>query len=305
LGDDLLVQALVHLVVAVAMVVVIPVGLALLGGAGIGVVRRVWLWGAVPAAVALWLPRGRGAALACLPYAGLTAALALLAGGRVVGVLWRARPGRPVAPRPLPSAGPGPGAAPGHGWPVEWAVWTALATPAVAGGALLAERAGYRLFGFDLDVLTLTEAHFHYAGFVAALVAALVAREVRPGPLAAAVAGCVPLGTGLVLLGFFVGEQVQLLGAAVLTTGLWSAGVATWREIRPAARDRVTSALLAASSAVLGLTMVLALDWAVGELLGVPHLPIEWMAATHGAANAFGFGLCSILAWRRLGTPAL
>jgi hypothetical protein len=46
--------------------------------------------------------------------------------------------------------------------------------------------------------------------------------------------------------------------------------------------------------------MLLALDWAAGEALGVPHLSLSWMAATHGAANALGFGLCSVLAWWRL-----
>jgi hypothetical protein len=49
-----------------------------------------------------------------------------------------------------------------------------LVPPALA---LVAEGAGYRPFGFDLDVLSLTVAHFH-----------------------------VPVGTLVVLLGFFTGE---------------------------------------------------------------------------------------------------
>ncbi|MFV2120579.1 YndJ family transporter, partial [Streptomyces sp. Act-28] len=43
-----------------------------------------------------------------------------------------------------------------------------------------------------------------------------------------------------------------------------------------------------------------ALSWAVGEATGLPHPSLAWMAATHGLANALGFGLCSLLAWRRL-----
>jgi heme A synthase len=50
--------------------------------------------------------------------------------------------------------------------------------------------------------------------------------------------------------------------------------------------------------------MVLALSWALGEATGLPHLPIGWMAATHGVANALGFALCAVLAWRRLATEA-
>lgn len=36
-----------------------------------------------------------------------------------------------------------------------------------------------------------------------------------------------------------------------------------------------------------------------------PHPTLAWMAATHGVGNALGFALCSVLAWRRLGRPAV
>ncbi|MFF2327384.1 MULTISPECIES: YndJ family transporter [unclassified Streptomyces] len=66
------------------------------------------------------------------------------------------------------------------------------------------------------------------------------------------------------------------------------------------ARDRITRLLLATSCAVLVVTMVLALSWALGEATGLPHPTLAWMAATHGLGNALGFALCSVLAWRRL-----
>jgi hypothetical protein len=51
-------------------------------------------------------------------------------------------------------------------------------------------------------------------------------------------------------------------------------------------------------AATLVVTMALALTWALGEATGLPHPTLTWMAATHGLANAVGFALCSVLAWR-------
>jgi hypothetical protein len=48
--------------------------------------------------------------------------------------------------------------------------------------------------------------------------------------------------------------------------------------------------------------MLLALDWALAKVTGLPHLSLSWMAATHGVANALGFAFCSLLAWRRTDT---
>ncbi|WP_433220084.1 YndJ family protein [Dactylosporangium sp. CS-047395] len=252
-------RVLVAALVGLGMLVVVPVGLGLIPGAWPW--RRLWFVGAVPGAVALWLPRG--------PVAAVLAALYLLV---ALALLTRARPRLGVA------------------------VCTALVTPSIAAGALVAERAEYTLMGFRLDVLALTEAHFHYAGFAAALVAGLVqAHDGRLGRLAALT---VPAGTGLVLAGFFVGEWVELAGAAVLTAGMW---LTAWITVRLRVSDAVTRALMVVSSAVLAVTMLLALDWALGPVTtAVPHLSLSWMVATHGLANALGFGLCAILAWRRL-----
>ncbi|MBI4939218.1 MAG: YndJ family protein [Actinobacteria bacterium] len=289
----------------------------LVGGRGVEALRRVWLGPAVVAAVAQWLPRGIVAAVLAVPYLALTAALAGVAAVRAWTYLAPSlRATSTAAARPLAGRAPhteGSGSVThqrtaGVGqrrWVVEVAVWTALATPVVGALALVAERAGVRLFGFRLSILALTVAHFHVAGFAAALVAGLVARATAAGALGTTAALCVPGGTLLVLLGFFVGDEVELAGAAVLTAGMWAAGWLTWRDVRPHSPDRVTRGLLAASSAVLAATMVLALSWALGEATGLPHPSITWMAATHGVTNALGFALCAVLAWRRLGARPL
>jgi hypothetical protein len=96
--------------------------------------------------------------------------------------------------------------------------------------ALVAERSGFRLFGFRLETLRLTEAHFHFAGFAAALIAGLVCRAEGDSGTARAAALTVPAGTAVVFAGFFAGDWIQLAGAAILT----------WRRLQPHRSDSAT-----------------------------------------------------------------
>ncbi|MER6299602.1 YndJ family protein [Kitasatospora sp. NPDC001539] len=264
---------LVDLLVLLGMGAVLPLGLALIDEPGLARVRRLWPLAAVPGALCLWLPRGAATGPAVL-YALGTLAVALHAPLRLART-------RSLAP-------------------AEIAVLTALAAPAVAGVALVAERSGYPLFGFEPHILALTVPHFHYAGFTAALVAGLVCRADPASRAARCAALSVPAGTLLVLAGYFLGNWWQFAGAVVLTTGMWLVGLVSWRELRPRSGNAATARLLAASSAVLALTMLLALWWALGRAAGLPHPTLAWMAATHGLGNALGFALCALLAWRRI-----
>ncbi|MFE5934469.1 YndJ family protein [Streptomyces sp. NPDC056470] len=287
-------SVLVGLIVMLGMFVIVPAGLGLIDGPrprGLLVLRRAWPLLAVPGAVALWLPRSPAAAALAAVYALATLALALCAPVRLAALL-----------RPPSTGGPPPGALRPLA-PSEVAVFTALVTPSVAGLALVAERAGHELLGFDLGILALTVPHFHFAGFAAALVAGLVCRT-SDGPATRFAALSVPLGTLLVLAGYFVDDWAELAGAVVLTAGMWAVALTTWRDLRTGTPDRVTRGLLAVSAVVLVATMLLALSWALGEATGLPHPDLTWMAATHGLGNALGFALCSLLAWRRLRATA-
>ncbi|WP_051711980.1 YndJ family protein [Streptomyces sp. NRRL S-350] len=266
---------LVDLLILLGMGAVVPLGLALIDEPGLARIRRLWPVAAVPGALSLWLPHGPLATGNAAVYALGTLAIALHAPLRLART-------RSLAP-------------------AEVAVLTALAAPSVAGAALVAERSGYPLFGFEPHILALTVPHFHYAGFTAALIAGLVCRAADPGSGAARCAALsVPAGTLLVLAGYFLGDWWQFAGAAVLAVGMWLVGLVTWRELRPRTGDAATARLLAASSAVLALTMLLALWWALGRAAGLPHPTLTWMAATHGVGNALGFALCALLAWRRI-----
>lgn len=269
-------SVLVGLVVMLGMLVIVPAGLRLTEDPALDRIRQLWPLFAAPGALSLWLPRGG-------PAAGLAALYAL--GAVLLALQAPLRLARTHSLRPA-----------------EIALLTALVTPSVAALALVAERAGHTLFGFGLGILALTAPHFHFAGFAAALVAGLVSR-VADGPAGTFAALSVPLGTLLVLIGYFIGDRAELAGAVVLTAGMWTVALLTWRTVRGSSRDPVTRALLAVSAAVLVATMGLALSWALGEATGLPHPTLAWMAATHGLGNALGFALCALLAWRRLRHP--
>lgn len=243
-------HVLLNALVALGMLVIVPIGLRLTGR-----FPSWWYAAAVPGALALWLPRGWVAVALASVYAVGTVAL-----------VW-------YIPRVLTIG--------------NVAVATAFACPIVASSSLVAERARYRMMGFELDVLSLTVAHFHYAGFAAALIAGLLATA-APNPWGAVAALSVPFGTGVVFAGYFINDEVELAGAAILTVGMWVVAWLMWQQKR-----------ILWPALILAVTMLLALDWAVGHVFDLPHLPASWMVATHGLANAVGFALCTLLVLRQ------
>jgi hypothetical protein len=271
----------VDVVVALGLVVVLPLGLSLLGPGVVPGARSKW-WPAAGAVTAAgtWLPRGPLAQVTVVPFL-LGAAVLLVAGALVV-----LRPG-PTAPRPAE---------------VRLAVGVALAMPAVGATAMLADRGGWGLLGFSGTYLTLTVPHMLFAGFAAALVAGLTAAlATQEGGAGAARrlasrlgAAGVPLGTVLVLVGYFVGDAAELVGALTLTLALWCT---SWAALGVKA-GRGARALLATGALTVVGSMMLAVWWAFGEATGTPHPGIGTMAATHGVANALGFVLCTMLGLR-------
>lgn len=267
----------VAVLVLLAMVLVVPLGLGLLASPGSAALRRLWPVAGTVAGVSLLLPVGGVAAALTLPYLLLAAAAAVLAVRRVVRERNHVR-----------SAVEGAR---------ELTALTAGLSLLVAAASLSAERVGYALLGFDGEVLALTVAHFHYAGFAAALLAGLLLVRV-PGPLALVGAVAVPGGTALVGAGHFLGRGVELAGAGVLTVGLLAVSVATVLHVVP--RRGAARLLLLVSASATPLTMALALWWAVGRLTGLAHPGLGLMAATHGVGNAVAVSLCGLLGWRLL-----
>ena len=251
----------VRVVVGLGTVVVLPLGLRLLGDRAVPRSRSAaWPSVGLLAAVSVWLPVGASAALLAVPFA--------LAGVVLAGCALRVR---------------------------GFSTAIALATPLVGALALVAERAGWGLLGFSGDYLALTVPHMLFAGFGACLVVGLVART-DGSRVARTAAVAAPTGVLLVLAGYFVSDAAELVGAVVLTIGLWCAAAAAVGLVGSSG----ARALLRVGAVTIVVSMLLALWWAVGEATGLAHPSLSWMAATHGVANALGFVLCTLLGLRLL-----
>jgi len=250
---------------------VVPVGLSLQRD-----VRRRWVGWAIPVAIlasfSLQSAHPVTAVVVAVPWLVLTVSLAALSGWRW---LTGGRPLRDIA------------------WPASLAYLTVGAVWLLA-HALRIEPAGVR----PLFVL-LTSVHFHFAGFVATLLSARV-RERCAGAaprLTDLMLGAVVIAPPIVAAGFTLFGPLQVVGAVVLTGGLF---ILAWLTVRHAIRGvsaDLGKVLLVISSLSVLVPMVLAVQWAVGANFGTPALSISQMAMTHGIANAVGFAGCGVWGW--------
>ncbi len=269
---------LVGVLVTLGMVVVAPLGLSLLDTPGLMRLRRWWPLLGVVAGAALLLPRGPLAVALVTPYAVACAAVTACGLRRALWLRsWSTR---------------------------ELTALTAAGSLSVAALSLVAERAGVTLLGFSLTVHGLTVAHFHFAGFAAALLAGLTAVAV-PGRPAQLGALAVPPGHG--------DRRGRSLHRALDRAGrrrrpdrgahrhvLGGRAAGARSPGRPhgpgAAADRLAGDPCHDGAGVW---------FALGRASGLPHLSIADTAATHGVVNAVGVGLCGLLAWSRAGALRL
>ncbi len=181
--------------------------------------------------------------------------------------------------------------------------------PAVGAAWLVAHRANWTPWGFDPLIVLLTAAHFHHAGFTLPLMAGLHAGA-RPGGWARASCVAILAGVPLVAVGitgthFGLLRFVEPLGVAVLALGALGValsqmrcglqgGVRGWRRVS-----------FGISGLSLFLSMLLALGFGLRHVFPSLALTMPQMWLIHGTLNAFGFGLCGILAWRSTPSPSL
>ncbi len=169
----------------------------------------------------------------------------------------------------------------------------------VGGTWLVASRLGLQPVGFQEPIVLLTAVHFHFAGFLSAVLAGLTYERLRETrwrkALGVALAGVV-VGPGLLGLAFLVGPKVKL--AAVILIVLGQFGLATGM-VRVALGNvrAVARAMLLLSSGCVVAGMALATSWALGEYPLQAFVELGRMERIHGTLNAIGFGICGLVGW--------
>jgi hypothetical protein len=190
----------------------------------------------------------------------------------------------------------------------ELAVDVGLLLLPIGGVWLLASRAGASLLGFHEPVVTLTAAHFHYAGFAAPLILGCVGRlfALAEGTTALAyriatltVCAAIPLTA----IGITTTHAVEATAAVTLACGMLVACALLLSAVprRAAARSRIAAALFAFAGAALLGTMGLAATFALTSSAGRQStfsgpLSVQTMIDLHGGGNALGFALCALVA---------
>jgi len=181
----------------------------------------------------------------------------------------------------------------------------------VGGTWLVASRMGLQPVGFQEPIVLLTAVHFHFAGFLSAVLAGLSYERLRETrwskPLGVALMAVV-VGPGLLGLAFLVGPKVKL--AAVMLIVIGQFGLATGMvRVALGIANPVGRAMLILSSGCVVAGMALAASWALGEYPLQPFVDLGRMERFHGALNAVGFGVCGLIGWmnasRGRGTAAV
>lgn len=267
-------MTLVDALLALGTVAIVPLGTRL-GPDGPPVATPVTVAAGALAAVGIALAPGTWAVVLVLPWflvvatAATTAAIAWLRSGRRAG---------------------------GLGWPI------ALGYLTFGAGWLVAHALDLRPGGVAPPFVELTAVHFHYAGFVASLYALLThERAVRWTRTAGVSAVAVLTAPPVIAVGFVSVGVLQIVGAALLTAGLFGVAWVAVADVRRSLEDAPARLLLTVSSLTVLVPMLLAVQWAVGNNLGTPALSIPAMARTHGVANAIGFAGLGMLGWWRVG----
>lgn len=185
--------------------------------------------------------------------------------------------------------------------PAELTLLSARIFPAIGAAWLVAHRANWAPWGFDPLIVLLTAAHFHHAGFTLPMMAGLNARA-NPGCWTRFSCVAILLGVPLVAVGitgthFGMLKFVEPFGVVILVMG--ALGVAASQVRRGLERQRTiwTGIGFLLSGASLFAAMLLALGFGLRYLVPNFALTMPQMWAIHGTLNAFGFGLCGILAW--------
>jgi hypothetical protein len=278
---------LIHKIVFFAVLVVVPLGLALVPPPSdnsfsfwlynVAVVLRSYA--AALTVISFFLEKG---ALAAALVCGTLIAYIMIALYAVTRLIARG------GPYPLP----------------ELSIDAGLLYLPVAGVWLVVYRLGEQPFGYGETIILLTVVHFHFAGFAAPIIAGMNGRvlastEFPQRIYAFAVFGIIA-AMPLVAAGITLSPVVGLIGTLLLSIALLLLAVLTIGWIRPVIERRSHKILLVLSALASCSAMVLASLYAYSIVTHTLILTIPTMAMTHGIVNAFGFVTCSLFVWSRI-----
>jgi hypothetical protein len=278
---------LIHKIVFFAVLVVVPLGLALVPPPSdnsfsfwlynVAVVLRSYA--ATLTVISFFLEKG---ALAAALVCGTLMVYIMIALYGVTRLIARG------GPYPLP----------------ELSIDAGLLYLPVAGVWLVVYRLGEQPFGYGETIILLTVVHFHFAGFAAPIIAGMNGRvlastEFPQRIYAFAVFGIIA-AMPLVAAGITLSPVVGLIGTLLLSIALLLLAVLTIGWIRPVIERRSNKILLVLAALSSCSAMVLASLYAYSIATHTLILTIPTMAMTHGIVNAFGFVTCSLFVWSRI-----
>jgi hypothetical protein len=185
-----------------------------------------------------------------------------------------------------------------------WCVAASGAFPFIGAVWLVFHRASWFPLGFDPLIVLLTAAHFHHAGFTLPLMAGLNAKA-SPGcwtrfSCVAILAGVPLVAAGITCTHFGVLRFVEPFGVTVLVLGALGVAVSQIRrgvQIRSGLGFWTRTAFAVSGGSLLS-AMILAMGFGLRHVVPNWALTMPQMWMIHGTLNAFGFGLCGLLAWR-------
>jgi hypothetical protein len=174
----------------------------------------------------------------------------------------------------------------------------------VGGTWLVASRLGLQPVGFQEPIVLLTAVHFHFAGFLSAVLAGLTyerLRETRWSKLLGAALAGVVIGPGLLGLAFLAGPKLKLAAVMLIVVGQFGLATGMFR-VALVTENPVGRVMLLLSGGCVVAGMTLAATWALGEYPLQPFVDLGRMERYHGALNAVGFGICGLIGWMKAGT---
>jgi len=274
---------LIDLLFLLAPLVIAPLGLALIAfDEGLPQVLlsaaiRVQPAGAVLAVVAFLLPIG-------LPAAILAGAWLLVCAVAALGALAYLVHGRSLQPVRLATAA-------AIGFMAFGALWLVLS------------RGGIAPIGLSPIIVEMTAVHFHFTGFAATLMAALLLTRLRDDRgvaqrVAMAASLLLVAGSPVLAMGWATPVHVlQVAGAILVASGVVATAAVFFFKSASLVDSTPARILLRLSALAPLLPMVLAVEYSAGHVFGFPTLDIQGMALIHGDLNALGFSLLGMVAW--------